>query len=293
MSPSDFEDLRHKPAAQVAYRASYPSCYGPYGLVAPVYQKNLQEYRNLYYRLHEAVDQPVDLVRTTITDNAATDTVIVRTSDHGELLGSHGGLHQKWFQLYDESTRVPFSIARIGSQATSQRSVSSPTSHVDLVPTLLSAAGIDEQATADELRSSFSEVHPLTGRNLMPLVDGAEEDQRRSVYIMTRDNMPEGDTGASGAARAQSNGGETAGPLRINVAAHVATNFEGIVGRVDDSDAPGGGGHLWKLVRTFDDPATWTEPHVRQLASDGMGGPRYRTTVLSDQWELYDLDVAL
>ena len=108
MSPSDFEDLRHKPAAQVAYRASYPSCYGPYGLVAPVYQKNLQEYRNLYYRLQEAVDQPVDLVRTAITDNAATDTVIVRTSDHGELLGSHGGLHQKWFQLYDESTRVPF-----------------------------------------------------------------------------------------------------------------------------------------------------------------------------------------
>ena len=50
------------------------------------------------------------------------------------------------------------------------------------------------------------------------------------------------------------------------------------------------GRHLWKLVRTFDDPATWTEPHVRQLASDGMGGPRYRTTVLSDQWELYDLD---
>ena len=108
---------------------------------------------------------------------------------------------------------------------------------------------------------------------------------------MTRDNMPEGDTGASGAARAQSNGGETAGPLRINTAAHVATNFEGIVGRVDDGDAPGGGGHLWKLVRTFDDPATWTEPHVRQLASDGMGGPRYRTTVLSDQWELYNLDV--
>ena len=290
LSPSDFEDLRHKPAAQVAYRAAYPSCYGPYGLVAPVYQKNLQDYRNLYYRLHEAVDQPVDLVRAAITDNAATDTVIVRTSDHGELLGSHGGLHQKWFQLYDESTRVPFSIARIGSQATSQRSVSSPTSHVDLVPTLLSAAGIDEQATADELRSSFSEVHPLPGRNLMPVVDGTEEDEHRSVYIMTRDNMPEGDTGASGAARAQNNGGETAGPLRINVAAHVATNFEGIVGRVDDSDAPGGGGHLWKLVRTFDDPATWTEPHVRQLASDGMGGPRYRTSVLSDQWELYDLD---
>ena len=154
-----FEDLRHKPAAGRVSRA-YPSCYGPYGLVAPVYQKNLQDYRNLYYRLHEAVDQPVDLVRAAITDNAATDTVIVRTSDHGELLGSHGGLHQKWFQLYDESTRVPFSIAWIGSQRHLNDRSRHPL-HVDLVPTLLSAAGIDEQATADELRSSFSEVHPL------------------------------------------------------------------------------------------------------------------------------------
>jgi hypothetical protein len=38
--------------------------------------------------------------------------------------------------------------------------------------------------------------------------------------------------------------------------AHVGSNFEGLVVRVDD--ATGGEGHLWKLVRTFDDPATWT-----------------------------------
>ena len=28
-SPTDSEDLSAKPAAQAAYRASYPSCYGP------------------------------------------------------------------------------------------------------------------------------------------------------------------------------------------------------------------------------------------------------------------------
>lgn len=33
----------------------------------------------------------------------------------------------------------------------------------------------------------------------------------------------------------------------------------------------------------------WTEPGVRQLASDGLGGPTWRTNVLPDQWELYDL----
>ena len=41
-----------------------------------------------------------------------------KTADHGDLLGAHGGLHQKWFQLYDEATRVPFFIARTGSRET-------------------------------------------------------------------------------------------------------------------------------------------------------------------------------
>jgi hypothetical protein len=51
----------------------------------------------------------------------------------------------------------------------------------------------------------------------------------------------------------------------------VATNFEGIVARVEESIRPGGAGHLWKLVRTFDDPATWTEPGVRHLTDTGPG----------------------
>ncbi len=291
-SPSDFEDLRTKPAAHVAYRAAYPSCYGPAGAVAPVYQEHHQEYRNLYYRLHATVDGPLDRVRRAVTggvEASGGDAVIVRTADHGELLGSHGGLHQKWFQLYDESTRVPFSIARVGSGATRGRHVDAPTSHVDLVPTLLAAASIDETETAETLRADFSEVHPLPGSSLMPVIDGADADHERVVYVMTRDNMPEGDTGASGVARANGRTSDAPGPLRINVPAHVATNFEGIVCRVDDADAPGGAGHLWKLVRTFDDPAAWTEPGVRQLASDGLGGPTYRTNVLPDQWELYDL----
>ena len=293
MSPSDLEDLRHKPAAHVAYRAAYPSCYGPAAAIAAVYRQHDQRYRDLYYQLHATVDGPLDRVRRAVTDGTEAtggDAVIVRTADHGELLGSHGGLHQKWFQLYDESTRVPFSIARAGSSATTGRRIDAPTSHVDLVPTLLAAAGIDETEAAEVLRADFSEVNPLPGSDLMPAVDAEAPDPDRVVYIMTRDNMPEGDTGASGAARAYGRTGVAPGVLRINVPAHVATNFEGIVCRVDDAEASGGAGHVWKLVRTFDDPAAWTEPGVRQLASDGLGGPTYRTNVLPDQWELYDLD---
>ncbi|MCV7197386.1 sulfatase-like hydrolase/transferase [Mycobacterium angelicum] len=290
--PTADEDLSTKPAAQIAFREAYYSGYGPAPAISRSYERNKQRYRDLYYRLHAEVDTPIDRVRRAVTEDGSDNAVLVRTSDHGDLLGAHGGLHQKWFNLYDEATRVPFVIARIGEHATTPRTIEAPTSHVDLVPTLLGAADIDVDATADVLAESFSEVHPLPGRDLMPVVDGAPADESRPVYLMTRDNVLEGDTGASALARQLGRDVNPPAPLRIRVPAHVAANFEGLVVRVDEPEAGGavgGAGHLWKLVRTFDDPATWTEPGVRHLATNGLGGDAYRTDPLDDQWELYDL----
>ena len=287
-APTADEDLRTKPAAQIAFREAYYSGYGPAGPVEQIYQRNGQRYRDLYYRLHAEVDAPIDRVRRAVT-SSSNDAVLVRTSDHGDLLGAHGGLHQKWFNLYDEATRVPLVIARTGTRATGSRVIDAPTSHVDIVPTLLGAAGIDVHAVAETLRESFSEVHPLPGRNLMPVVDGSPADEDRAVYLMTRDNMLEGDSGASGLGRRLKQTVKPPAPLRIRIPAHTAANFEGIVLRVADDAAPGGADHLWKLVRSFDDPSTWTEPGVRQYAANGPGGDVYRTSPLDDQWELYDL----
>ena len=209
--PTAAEDLSTKPAAQIAYRETYYSGYGPAAAVARAYQRNDQRYRDLYYRLHAEVDGPLDRVRRAVTDGGSEQAVVVRTSDHGELLGAHGGLHQKWFNLYDEATRVPFVIARIGDGETAPRTVEAPTSHVDLVPTLLAAAGIDAATIAAELAETFSEVHDLPGRDLMPVVDGAAADDTRAVYLMTRDNMLEGDSGASGTRAQAQPHGEAAG----------------------------------------------------------------------------------
>jgi arylsulfatase A-like enzyme/putative intracellular protease/amidase len=280
-APTAHEDLSSKPAAQAAYRAAYPSGYGPPAAIERIYRKGAQEYRNLYYRLHAEVDKPLERVRRAIDEQLTGDTVIVRTADHGELLGAHGGLHQKWFNLYDEATRIPMFVARVGGEKTTiAHTITAPTSHVDLVPTLLAAAGIDETAIGKRLRKDFTEVHELPGRDLMSIVDGAPtgDSAKRGVYLLTRDNMLEGDSSLSGLAR------------RIQVAAHTGANFEGVVAKVDASDAQRGGGHLWKLVRTFDDPATWTSPKVAHLAANGLGGNVYRRDPLPDEWELYDLD---
>jgi arylsulfatase A-like enzyme len=278
--PTAGEDLATKPRAQRAYREAYPTGYAP--LPADVYDERAAEYRRLYHRLHAQVDGAIDVVRRAVTAGS-DDAVLVLTADHGDLLGAHGGLHQKWFNLYEEATRVPFVIARVGSQATEARQVDDVvTSHIDVVPTVLAAAGVDTDLVGSCLAERFTELHPLPGRDLMPLVaDEAAGDHDRAVYLMTRDNILEGDTGASAAARVLGLADDPPPNMLISVPADTGANFEAIV--VSDDR------HWWKLVRTYDDPQTWTEPGVRHLTASGPDGDRFRARPLPDEWELYDL----
>ncbi len=279
-SPTDDDDLSTKPALQSAYRDGYYSAYGPAPLVRRAYESNAERYRQTYYRLHHDVDTPIDRVRRAVTDGPSTDAVLVFSSDHGDLLGSHGGLHQKWYQLYDEATRVPLQIVRVGAVATGAAVVDTPTSHIDLLPTLLGLVGADEAALATELARTHTEVHPLPGRDLSGVLSSPSQAPDGSVYLMTRDNMLEGD-GSSAAMLAARGRVDAPFPLQIKVPSHAATNLEAVVGHLD--------GRLWKLVRTFDDPAVWTEPHERQLSARSAAGPVYRSEPIPDQWELYCL----
>src|SRR6185436_10240959 len=99
------------------------------------------------------------------------DTIIVFTSDHGEMHGAHGGMHQKWYQAYEETIHVPLIIA--GKPVTeSARSVDALTSHADLLPTLLGLAGIDAEEAGQEVRKSHEETRRLVGRDLSAAVRG-------------------------------------------------------------------------------------------------------------------------
>ncbi len=101
----------------------------------------------------------------------AEDTVIVFTSDHGDLVGAHGGLMQKWYNAYDEAIRVPLLVRGPGIAATPE-GVQTPTSHVDLLPTLLGLAGIDVERAAAIVAVEHDETQPLPGRDLSPVLRG-------------------------------------------------------------------------------------------------------------------------
>ena len=142
------------------------------------------------------------------------------------------------------------------------------------------------RSAAATLAESFSEVHELPGRNLMPVVDGAPADDARAVYLMTRDNMLEGDSGASGLARRLKRTVNPPAPLRIRIPAHVGSNFEGLVVRVDEATGVGTCG-------------SWSVPSTIRVRGPSRGCGTWRPTGLAarptgrrpldDQWELYDL----
>ena len=67
----------------------------------------------------------------------AANTVVVYTSDHGEMLGEHG-LWTK-FNLLENSARIPMIVA--GGGFTKGKVVDTPVSAVDLTPTMLELAG--------------------------------------------------------------------------------------------------------------------------------------------------------
>lgn len=92
------------------------------------------------------------------------DTVVVFTSDHGEMLGNHGFLHKgPWF--FDDLLRVPLIVARPDGVERNQ-TCETPTSGCDLFATLACIAGVaaPDQGTL-----------PFADRELKPCPRGGRE----------------------------------------------------------------------------------------------------------------------
>ena len=151
-------------------------------------------YRQLYYSLQLEVDRQVNAVLDALMESSFYEnTIVVFTSDHGELLGAHGGLFQKWYQAYEEAIHVPLVIHNPTLFAEPQ-TTEMLTSHVDLLPTLLGLAGLNAEELQAILKNDHTEVHPLVGRDLSALVLGMRECPRADepIYFMTDDNVTKG-----------------------------------------------------------------------------------------------------
>lgn len=108
-------------------------------------------YLNFYGRLMAAVDtqigQLLDVLDPTGdgSGQALRDTIVIRTSDHGEMGLCHGGMRQKAFVAYEETVRIPMIWSNPDLFPTA-KTTDAMISHVDLLPTLCELTGVTDHS---------------------------------------------------------------------------------------------------------------------------------------------------
>ena len=240
-APSQADSFAGRPPCQEAFKALWPKM---------IFESEPDlAYRRLYYYLQKVVDESIGRILEALRDSGMfDDTIVVFTSDHGDLIGAHGGLVQKWFNVFDEATRVPLLVSGPGV-ARVDGGISVPTSHVDLIPTLLGLAGIDPEQAAAGVAAHHGEVQPLPGRDLSDVVTGkaGAADVAAPVYFMTEDNPSRGLT-------------------QVNILS--GTPFEPVGGPSSIESViatlptgPGGSDELWKLNHYYERLDEWSAEH--------------------------------
>lgn len=105
-----------------------------------------REYLNFYANLMKSSDEYLVEVLDALDANGLTDdTLVIRTSDHGEMGVAHGGLRQKNFNFYEEATNVPlvYSNPKLYKRRLSCKHL---VSHADFLPTLASLFRVPKSA---------------------------------------------------------------------------------------------------------------------------------------------------
>ena len=249
--PSQADSFDGRPPCHEAWKALWP---------AILYEQDADlAYRRLYYYLHKLVDRAIERVLEVLERSGmADDTIVVFTSDHGDLVGAHGGLMQKWYNAFDEAIRVPL-VVRGPGVATSVPGIGLPTSHVDLVPTLLGLSGIDVERAMAGVAAHHDETRPLPGRDLSGVITGhaAPETVAAPLYFMTEDDISRGATPVNMFTRKRYDGAPN--PARVeSVITALATG---------DSDAA----ELWKLNHYYERLDDWSRD--KGLRSDPFAPP--------------------
>ncbi len=135
-------------------------------------EQQIRDSRHAYYGMISALDKKVGNLVATLKDCELYDnTVIVFTSDHGDMLGERGQWYKQLF--YENSATVPLIIS-CPSRYSSKR-VSKCVSLVDLAPTILDIVTEGQP---------YEVVEPFEGQSLVSLLKDGKDDERLDQIIV-------------------------------------------------------------------------------------------------------------
>ena len=109
----------------------------------------------LYYGTIAQLDDAVGAIINSVKDRE--NTIIIFTTDHGDMIGSHG-MMDKHYILYDDVTHVPFIISWQGKIDGGKRIKSFVSNCLDISPTIRDIIGLEHCTTEH-------------GQSLLPLLE--------------------------------------------------------------------------------------------------------------------------
>jgi arylsulfatase A-like enzyme len=125
-----------------------------------------------YYALVTEIDDWVGKILNTLDElGLAENTIVIFTSDHGEMLGAHGMREKNVF--YTESAHVPLMI-RFPKEIKKETVVDNYITNLDLFSTILDYSGVGKKIKSD-------------GRSLRDLIENGKTD--RPDYIVSEWNF--------------------------------------------------------------------------------------------------------
>jgi len=153
---SFFDDLTQQPTAVQNYKLQCDKMYGR----IPMDRRDMwHNHINYYINCLRDVDRHIGTVLDALEEsNQAENTIIIFTSDHGEMAGAHH-LRQKGSVPFKETLNVPLII--VDPRHPGGLRTEAVGSHLDLVPTTLAFAGLTEEEC--QKRYPFLKGHDLSG----------------------------------------------------------------------------------------------------------------------------------
>jgi len=131
-------------------------------------EENLRYIRRGYYALISYFDSKVgELLDVLEEQGLRENTAIILTADHGDMMGEKQMIQKRSF--YEWSSRIPL-IASIPGVSPSDVAINQPASLIDIAPTLLDIAGVDQETRTK-----------MEGRSLMPLLQGESQPNRDAI----------------------------------------------------------------------------------------------------------------
>ena len=121
----------------------------------------IREYAAIYHGMVKYIDDQLGRVLAKLDDlGLADNTLVLFTSDHGDMVGAHGCIGKSISSFYDDLVRIPLSM-RLPDGIPAGTTVGQPVSQIDFMPTILDYA-------------SLPVPEKIHGRSMRPLVEGRQ-----------------------------------------------------------------------------------------------------------------------